>query len=52
MPYLTTTWKHEGEDFSVNTPRLNANEPTAEWAARHRTAVAAMKVEFPPDPED
>jgi len=46
---LYTDWQSGGETYYVETGR-NPNESTASWEARHRAAVDAMQIDFPPDP--
>lgn len=51
---LTSTWHSDGLELTVTTPRKIDKwghvEPASTWAARHRQAVDAARVAFPPDP--
>jgi hypothetical protein len=50
MQKLETTYgDHEGLTHTIITPRNEGEDPMG-WAARHKEAVLAMKVAFPPKP--
>lgn len=50
MQKLTSTWTDtDGLGQEVCTPRLD-DEPVQDWVNRHKEAVDAMKVAFPPQP--
>ena len=49
MPSVSTTWKSAQGTHTVTTQQL-AGETNSAWAQRHKAAVLAMQVEFPPIP--
>lgn len=49
MQVLEATYVSEGVTMTLRTPRLEG-EPLTAWIVRHKEALVAMKVAFPPDP--